>query len=127
MNIQEKIVEAASKLEQVYQLSKLGQTHEWQAMRKSLLAVIQARTKRLCEDDCGEPETRTIRAELRSFGWFLRAADVSEATLAELRKNLEGLQAALAKRHDYGLTDGIPEDGKSHEAIQMLLHRTRNL
>lgn len=127
MKIRDAIAAAAAKLEQAHLLRRLGQTDEWRAMKKSLLGVITLRTKRLCEDECGEPETRTIRAELRAFGWFLRSAELTEDAIAAMRKELEGLQSRLARLQDVGLETSDPESETDRQRLAQLLHRTETL
>jgi hypothetical protein len=124
MKIKQKIQEVAGRLERMHHLRLLGLSENWKAMRRSLVGAIESRTKRLCEYGCDAKETQEIRSELYAWGWFLRAAEVSEADLAEMRKELEGLQSRLHRLHDLGLETPGPEDGKAMEQLDMLLHRT---
>lgn len=124
MKLDDKIREVSARLERMHHLRMLGLSEHWQAMRKSLLESIRVRTTRLCEYTCDPKETQEIRSELYAWGWFLRATEISEPDLAAMRKELEGLQARLRRRHDLGLETPGPEDGKAMEQLDMLLHRT---
>lgn len=114
-SIERKLVALTSRLEELRQLKSIAQLEQWQFLSKAVERRILGAINQLCQD-LPEPETRTMRAEVRALRWFLRIPQINDHEVEAVAERIAGLRKKAERLHTLGIGQSAEADTLSAEA-----------